>query len=151
MLLGQRTSNIIALMHKLLLQIFKKSPSGEMWSLDCVGCGDYCHLYCNVLMNCGELPVLFRTQLFGLYTLKMETVGFFRIFKMLTPFHINTQCQIQKDSKSSSSFAFHNVSENDCYVMCFVIISHCHKAFEDKGFISNPEFSYGMMSLVYEC
>jgi len=151
MLLGQRTSNIIALMHKFLLQINTKSPSGEMWSRDCGGCGDYCPLYCNALLNCGELPVLFRTLLFGLYTLKMETAIFFKIFKMLTPFRINTQCQIQKDSKSSCNFLFHYVSENDCYVMCFVIISHCHKAFEDKGFISNPKFSYGMMSLVYEC
>jgi len=30
MLIGKRTSCIIALMHKLLLQIFTQSPSGEM-------------------------------------------------------------------------------------------------------------------------
>jgi len=90
MLLAQRTSSIIALMHKSLLQIFTQSPSGEMWSFDCGGCGDYCPLYCNSLLNCGELPVLFRTLLFGLYTMKMETASF---FKMLRPFHINTQYQ----------------------------------------------------------
>jgi len=94
MLLGQRTSSIIALMHKLLLHIFTQSPSGEMWSPDGGGCGDYCPLYCNALLNCGELPV-FRTLLFGLCTLKMETASF---PISLTPFHINTQCQIRKDN-----------------------------------------------------
>jgi len=36
MLLGQRTSSIIVLMYKVLLQIFAQSPSGEMWSLTVV-------------------------------------------------------------------------------------------------------------------
>ena len=69
----------------------------------------------------------------------METAS---LSEMLTPFHRNAQCQIQKEHKSSCSFLFHNVSEND--LRNVFGISQCHKAFEDKGFISNPGFFFGM-------